>query len=808
MRQPVAAVTLGVVLMAGSVAPASVLAQEASPSASPPGQGTRATTDAELGAMVVTARGLRRRQEEVARSVSRLDRALAEEIAAIDFEDLIPYAANLDGKIDPFSGTLRIRGFGTPSTNAGSEPAVGASIDDVFYGRNRFLAANFFDLEETEVLRGPQGTLFGKNTTAGLLRVTTRAPEFHNSAALEVLLGQDEERVIRPTANVALGDQAAIRVAGAFTRRAGRLRNTFLRRNEQDLSQDSMRVRFRFEPTALPWTLDLSAFHSRQAMNNGQFQFTRATDAMRAFAESFDPDFNTDPENFRTSLDFATDAEVVMTGLNARNTIDFAPLLGGGRLFVTSITGAAESRLKQFSLDADFTPAAFLRRVQPATNPYRQFSQELRVSGRFDRLFGQHDALEYTGGIFYLRSTLSVVDRFQIDDLGAAAGYLLAANVDDPPALLPGGAVGGLAAVTAETLGVALALLDPLAAPLLGADQRIDTRLDQAVETIAAYGQSEYRLLPRWFAILGLRVAYESKDGDFLSQGEGRLIGLVGEQEDHQSTVQLSEHGFSPRVGLRWEPMPKVHTFFTWARGTKSGGFNAIPLTPDNLAFEEEKADSFELGSKVALLGGSLRLQSTAFWTDFSNLQVSTFRDNRFFILNAAEARSRGLELDLHWMPPLPGTSLFASLGYSDAQFEAYPNAPAPADAGSATQDLSGRRLPRAPRITAAIKPRFVTPLEGGSLNLILGGDVQYRGKRFLDVDLDPRSLQPATTVVNLRATLSDFVHGWSLTIAGQNLTDEVTLSQILDQPLAPGNFIGVRSDRGRFLTASLQLDF
>lgn len=254
--------------------------------------------------------------------------------------------------------------------------------------------------------------------------------------------------------------------------------------------------------------------------------------------------------------------------------------------------------------------------------------------------------------------------------------------------------------------------------------------------------------------------------------------------------------------------MPKVHTFFTWARGTKSGGFNAIPLTPDNLAFEEEKADSFELGSKVALLGGSLRLQSTAFWTDFSNLQVSTFRDNRFFILNAAEARSRGLELDLHWMPPLPGTSLFASLGYSDAQFEAYPNAPAPADAGSATQDLSGRRLPRAPRITAAIKPRFVTPLEGGSLNLILGGDVQYRGKRFLDVDLDPRSLQPATTVVNLRATLSDFVHGWSLTIAGQNLTDEVTLSQILDQPLAPGNFIGVRSDRGRFLTASLQLDF
>lgn len=783
-------------------------AQDAAPEqASPAGQAT-VTATAELGSMVVTAQELRRRQEEIARSVSTLDAAMAEEVAAIDFEDLIAYAANIDGKIDPFGGTLRIRGFGTPSTNAGSEPAVGVSIDDVFYGRNRFLAANFFDLEETEVLRGPQGTLFGKNATAGLLRVTTEAPQFRDSAAVEVLQGQDNERVVRPAANLALSDNAALRLSGAFTRRDGRLRNTFLNRNERDLAQDSMRIRFRFDAPTWPWTLDMSAFHSRQDMGNGQFQFTQATDAMRAFAESFDPAFNTDPENFRTALNFPTEADVVMTGFTARNTFDFEPMLGGGRLFVTSITGAAESRLKQFSLDADFTPAAFLRRVQPTANPYRQFSQELRASGRFDRIFSDDDALEYTGGIFYLRSTLTAVDRFEIEDLGAAAGFLLAANANDTPALLPGAAIGSLGGVSAETLSTALELLDPIAAPLLGDDQRIDTRLDQDVENIAVYGQTEYRFVPRWFAILGLRVGYESKEGDFLSEGQGQLIGLVGEQEDHQSTVTISERDFSPRIGIRWEPVRKVHAFFTWARGTKSGGFNAIPLTPDNLAFDKEKADSFELGTRVALLRGSLRMRTTAFWTDFSNLQVSTFRDNRFFILNAAEARSRGVELDLNWMPPLPGTSLFATFGYNDAQFVSYPNAPAPADADNETQDLSGRRLPRAPRITAVIKPRFVTPLEGGSLNLIIGGDVQFRGKRFLDVDLDPRSLQPSTTVFNLRATISDFVHGWALTVAGRNLTDEVSLSQILDQPLAPGNFIGVRSDRGRFVTASLQLAF
>jgi len=796
-----AAGALGIALCSGL--PTGLLAAE---DASPAGKAT-VTATAELGSMVVTAQELRRRQEEIARSVSTLDDALAEEVAAIDFEDLIAYAANIDGKIDPFGGTLRIRGFGTPSTNAGSEPAVGVAIDGVFYGRNRFLAANFFDLEETEVLRGPQGTLFGKNATAGLMRVTTRAPEFRDSASVEVLVGQDNERVIRPAANLALSDHAALRLSGAFTRRDGRLRNTFLDRNEQDLAQDSTRLRMRYEAPQLPWTVDVSAFHSRQDMGNGQFQFTEATDAMRAFAQNFDPAFNSDPENFRTSLNFATEADVVMTGLTARNTFDFAPMLGGGRLFVTSITGAAESRLKQSSLDADFTPAAFLRRVQPASNPYRQFSQELRVSGRFDHLFGADDALEYTGGVFYFRSTLTALDRFEIEDLGAAAGFLLAANANNTPALLPGGAFGNLGGISADALSAALDLLDPVAGPLLGEDQRIDTRLDQDVESIAVYGQTEYRVIPKWFAILGLRVGYESKDGDFASRSEGQLIGLVGEQEDHESNVTLSERDFSPRIGVRWEPIRKAHAFFTWARGTKSGGFNAIPLTPENLAFDKEKADSFELGTRVALLQGSLRMRTTAFWTDFSNLQVSTFRDNRFFILNAAEARSRGVELDLHWMPPLPGTALFATLGYNDAEFLSYPNAPAPADADNETQDLAGRRLPRAPRLTAVVKPRFVTPLEGGALNLIIGGDVQFRGKRFLDVDLDPRSLQSSTTVLNLRATVSDFVHGWSLTIAGRNLTDEVTLSQILDQPLAPGNFIGIRSDRGRFLTASLQVD-
>lgn len=638
-----------------------------------------------------------------------------------------------------------------------------------------------------------------------MLNLVTRSPEPGNDeASVEVIAGEFGERVVRPAASLTLAEGIALRVAGAITRRDGRIFNTLLQRRETDLEQNSVRVKLRARPPGSPWRAELSLFHSRQDMANGEFQFVKATDAMRAFAESFDPAFSTDPGDFLTSFDVASQADAVFSRAALTNELELPAGLLGGPAVITSVTGAAEARQKQRSLDADFTPAPFLRRSFPRDSPFRQFSQELRVSGRLPAVLAEADSLEYTLGLYYLRSDLVAADRFQVLDEGTAAGFLIAASANEPPLGLPGGVLGGIGGVSAETLSAILDLLGPAGDLLLGEEQRIDSQLAQDVTSYAAFGQAEYRFAPRWFGIAGLRLSREAKDGDFFSRSTGRLAPLVGEQEDHESRERIRETAFSPRLGLRWRPIERVNVFATWSRGTKSGGFNAIPLTPENLAFDRERAESYELGSKVRLLGGRLRLSATGFWTDFDNLQVSTFRNNRFFILNAAEARSRGVELDLDWLPPLPGAALRVAFGYNDAQFTRYPDAPAPADAEQETQDLAGRRLPRAPRITATLTPNYVLPLGAGKLNLILSGDLRYRGKRFLDVDLDRRTLQKETTEINLRAGIANFVDGWRLSFALRNLTDETVLSQVLDQPLAAGNFVGIRGDRGRLLTASL----
>lgn len=757
-----------------------------------------------LSEVVVTAERDRRRAEETTVSVSVLDGAYAARVGAADLEDLLGYTGNVALRLNPFGGMLSIRGFGNPGTNAGQESAVGSVIDGVFYGQPRFLAASSFDLEQVEVVRGPQGTLHGSNATAGLINLQSRAPEAENSARLALGYDSASRRVVAPAVNIDVSDAVALRVAGQLTRDRGRLFNTLLERPEDDLSQEALRTRLRIAPPGRDWRADIGLFHSRHRRNNGEFQFVRATDAMRAFARSYDPQFSDDPEDDLTSLDVGPRADIVLSGasLQMDSPIGRGARRGAPRLLST--TGWATARQRRNIVDADFTPAPFLRREQPGGSPYRQVSQELRLVGSVPSASGRHDAMRYTTGLYLLDSSLRVPDRFEILDLGAASGYLLAARAGAPSAGFAGGPVGGVGGVTAEALSALVDLLTPVVSPALGDEQRIDTLLDQRGRSVAAFGQADVALGPQWTLTGGLRLARERKSGFFRSEGQGQLVGLIGDQEDHESTRRIADTAVSPRIALRWAPAARVNLFAGWSRSFKSGGFNAIPLTPEGLSYARERASSYEAGLRARLPQARMQVSATAFWTDFADLQVSTFRDNRFFILNAAEARSRGAELDLTWLPPLRGSAVRLAVGVNDARFRRYPDAPAPAGADAETQDLSGRRLPRAPRVNAVLGPSYVLPLPAVRANLVLGGELQARGSRFLDVDLAPASRQAATLELSLRAAVIDFGEAWSLDVVGRNLTGAVIYQQILDQPLAPGNHVGIRADRGRYVTVGL----
>ncbi|MBR9814961.1 TonB-dependent receptor plug domain-containing protein, partial [bacterium] len=294
--------------------------------------------------IVVSAQKIEKTLREVPASVSTLDGQFIKESGAFGFGDLQTYAANVEIRITPIGGSLRMRGFGTQSSNAGFEPSVGTVVDGVYYGRSNFLAAFFHDLDRVEVLRGPQGTLFGKNSTAGVLNVVTESGDTVSeeyAGTLEVLYGDLGERNFRPAFSIPLGDGLAARLSGSFSQNEGQLFNTLLERSESDVEQRTMRLKVNYDQSG-PLTWELGAFHSRQELGNGIYQLAIATDDLLTLARDFDPLVEDDPLNFLTSANVPTVGRTNFTGSNLNVNYELPPNALGDAVTITSISAWAE----------------------------------------------------------------------------------------------------------------------------------------------------------------------------------------------------------------------------------------------------------------------------------------------------------------------------------------------------------------------------------------------------------------------------------------------------------------------------------
>ncbi len=348
-----------------------------------------------------------------------------------------------------------------------------------------------------------------------------------------------------------------------------------------------------------------------------------------------------------------------------------------------------------------------------------------------------HEA-NFVAGLYYDNYTLKTSDKFMVEDLGATLKYVLAAGCD--PQQHSRGAV--LARV--HGLGNAVdALLNTinkvLGQPLIGSQSAI-SGLDQRTKDYAAFGQGEWYFLEHWSLIAGLRYAKENRKGQPHSYSDSLIIKAIADQTNFDdsgaSALHRTETDFSPKAGLKFQPSKHLEGYFTWAEGYKSGGFNGIPLNPDSIEYEPEKAASLEAGLKIKdrLLNGPIRGSFSVYHTHFSNLQVSTFQGTNVIIVNAAEAHSQGFEADLMWLLPIRGMSLYSSFGFADARYVRYPDGPAPGDfdcgkVGAAAppqctcppdsgklpgtkrsgcgKNLTGQPLPFAPQWTATLTPAY-----------------------------------------------------------------------------------------------------
>ncbi|MGJ8668783.1 MAG: TonB-dependent receptor [Oceanococcus sp.] len=764
--------------------------------------------------IVVTAQKTQESLQDVPISISALSGKFMQENGIGDLVEASLYVPNVRVEFtSPSSPQVFIRGFGTNTFNPSFEPAVGLVQDDIFFGRGTYFTQSMYDLERIEVLRGPQGTLFGKNTIAGVFNVTSRsAPMDQGSEAnLSYKLEDFGDQRIEGGIGYRGSANFGVRVSAMAWDRAGRMSNSKLGRKEDNRDQDALRLKLQWEPldqasveTILQRSETTVNFWPRQLMNLDQ--------DTRDYLVNFDPKIEDDPLDFQTSFDNPGELFQASETAQVRGTWAFDDALGLSQLESTLILGLSWLEVEQFQ-DLDVSPADLLNLNE--VDDYSQTSLEWRFSGEAASLFGFGQQARFIAGVFYFQSDFHIVaDVTAGQDIGSYAGTKDAQQLLSGETNVPGNPLGGLVG------GVLPPLLDFVS-------ETDYYRFDyfQDVSAYAAFGQISWDITDKWVLTPGLRINREEKvsvptgtsvctNKDVLQQVDGMLAAntrcitasLMGANDYAPGPTVRVEENISPKLTLSYYFNSDVSVFGSLTRGFKSGGVNAISFTGDELEFEPEQAQSYELGLRSQWLNNTLRFNATAFRMDFDNLQVLAFNGLFFDVTNAATAYSEGLETDIQWLTPFQPLSINASLGYLRARYASYPDAPAPISEGiGALQDLSGKTLAFAPKLTGTLSPTLDFELGGFGLKAI--ATLQYRDAHYTDTDLDEATRIPATTTYAAHVSLTTPDDRWTLTVGGKNLTDERTLNQVIDTAMFPGTY-NPSQNPGRLLYGAIKVSW
>ncbi len=678
---------------------------------------------------------------------------------------------------------LFVRGMGS-DINQGFETSVGLFIDGVYYGRPAYFDQDFFDLERLEILRGPQGAIFGKNTIAGAMNIVNRRPEFGwaaNGAYTRSVWGFRRYQLALNAP--ILEDRLAVRISGNWHDSDG-----FTRNSEKD-GRIEPKERNRYGRAAVRAQvtdrLDVTlqgAFTSIDTDGQGS-QVYAATDDQVALFELFDPEFETDPFNNQgsTDADEFGRRDLWMATLTA--TYDFE---GGLSLtMITGLTGYDENK----QVDVDFSPAPIL--ILEQEEDYDQISQEIR----FTSPLGEH--FDWIAGLYFFRSEF----------FGSRIVQLV--PLEDAVAQIPDGLPPGLAQDTFLTLlgAVSPTLFQAIGGQGEGAETS-NNFIEQTTTTFSAFFQGNWRFdfLPKLKTTIGGRLTHEIKEAsnilDLTGPGQGLLFpAVIPGTEEFESEGRRTETFFLPRFVLAYEWSDDIMSFGQITFGRKAGGFNADAINERETTFEEETSVSYEIGLRSEFFGGLARFNVTGYWSIFNDLQLSAFNGQTYVVRNAAQATTRGVELEF-MMAVAPGVIFSGNYAFLDGYYNSFPNAPCPADPGATEQptdcDLTGKRLANGARQTgyaALLSDQPIKTLSFGLLdwpvNLFAMFEFVFQGTLFNQIDLDPIDSRGNSIGFNARFGVHDPDNVWSVMLSIENLTAEDVFVPGADVPVFAGAHFG-----------------
>jgi iron complex outermembrane receptor protein len=670
---------------------------------------------------------------------------------------------------NPRNSAINIRGLGAPLglTNDGIEQGVGLYIDQVYYSRPASSAFDFIDTEQIEVLRGPQGTLYGKNTTAGAINIRTRAPSFTPEARVELSGGNYDFFQGKASVSGPITDNLAIRLGVSGTTRRGTVFN--VRSNQWTNSQDNLGVRGSLLYTGIEnLKLTLSGDFATQNPKGYTQVAVRTFPTLRAANRQIGALFSalgytipyTSPYQRITDVD---------ADLQSKQYLGGASLVAELELGDKTLTSVSAWRFWTWrpKNDRDFIGLPITTLSQNASDQ-RQLTQEFRfaTSGR--------NKVDFVAGVFGYRQTIATDSR----TAQGAAANLFANGLPNPD--------------TPANRALQASVLDGLLQRAL---------INYENNSLAAYGQLTWNVTDNLRIQPGIRFNYDTKDAVYNAVQSGGIANPTAAQQA-QKNASLPSQSYTARfrgfnvsgdINVSWRPAKDVLIYGVYSRSAKSGGvnLNGLPFLADGVTtatalatVKPEQVDHFEAGVKTQFWDRKITVNLTAYHTKIKDYQTTVSNGAigivRGYLANA-DVRIQGVEGEISIRPTDRFTG-YLNFAYNDGIFSRFPDAPIPVECTGVTaatsalpgicqgtiagfKDISGAQFPGVSKWSLAWGGEFNLPVGGNEAQLYVGADASYRSSYSSIATPSPYFVVDGYSIANFRAGYRDGndwnVFGW-----------------------------------------------
>lgn len=629
----------------------------------------------------------------------------------------------------PFTASFRIRGVGTAQNDPALEPSVGIFVDDVYLNRSGFGMSDLTDIQRIEVLNGPQGTLYGRNTNAGAVLVYTKLPNAEEfEGYIEATVGDYDLQRYTVAASGPITDALAFRFSGNIHKRDGYFENGGNGGDLDDADDWNVMAKLLYQPSD-----DLSVLVNASYVERDNT--CCAADAVQGESVNLalielglSPDKN-DPYDYEVAVDVPSEFKNEVSNISM--VLDYSSAWGDLKTITAwnNSDGSSSYDADRSQLDVMYVDGA---------SESEFFSQEIRFTSEFG------DLIDYQIGLFYFKSEQNPGDGKPSVFLGD--DFISQGNQNEIVNILP-----------------------PQVPSIAFIAQPGDTLTNEhtlEAETFALFGRATWHITDRWHFTGGLRVSQEEKDAELFTTVDSTapsqsiagfsFLSTVSTPIDDSFSRQSDNVDWLADLSYDWDE--NVMTFARFATGTKSGGFNAVSGSPEEREFDDETTISYELGVKATVLDSRLLVNISAFLSEIDDYQfqeqVETGIGTR--VGNEAEVELRGIDLFVQ-AKPLPNLTLGFGLMYLDkAEITDGPE--------------KGKPLPVAPDYSANLNATVFLPLPVGAA--YLRGDYSYMDDhRTTNADeLRTQDIQDRET---LNATLGWRTERWNLSLWGKNLTND-----------------------------------